>query len=78
MIGETAFDVGVFIGGMEGVLEEFDLFTACHQNAQVWPIASTGAAALKLFEKCHRPRPDLFLHELTYSTLFRKLLAEIR
>jgi hypothetical protein len=77
MIEDTAFDVGVFIGGMEGVLEEFDLFRERHRQARIWPIASTGAAARQLFEKCDRPRPNLFLNEITYPTLFRTLLAEV-
>ena len=77
MIEDTAFDVGVFIGGMEGVLEEFNLFRGRHPQARLWPIASTGAAAKELFEMNDRPRPDLFLEEMTYPTLFRHLLAEM-
>ena len=77
MIEDTDFDVGVFIGGMEGVLEEYELFRARHPEARVWPIASTGAAAKHLFESRDRQRPELFLEEITYPTLFRKLLADI-
>jgi SLOG cluster3 family len=77
MIEDTAFDVGVFIGGMEGVLEEFNLFRDRHPRARLWPIASTGAAAKELFEMNDSPRPDLFLEEMTYPTLFRQLLAEM-
>ena len=60
MIAETAFDVGVFIGGIEGVLEEFELFRFVHRQALVWPIASTGAAALQIFEMSDRPRSEFF------------------
>jgi hypothetical protein len=77
MIGDTAFDAGAFIGGMEGVLDEFALFKKLHPRAHRWPIASTGAAAKELFEIADRPRPELFLLEMTYSTLFRQLLAEL-
>jgi hypothetical protein len=76
MIEDTPFDIGVFIGGMEGVLEEFDLFRSHHRQARVWPIASTGAAAQQLFQMANKPRPELFLEEMTYPTLFRTLLAE--
>jgi hypothetical protein len=77
MIEETNFDAGVFIGGMEGVLEEFSIFRDRHPKAACWPIASTGAAAQELFETIDRPRPELFLEEMTYQTLFRHLISEI-
>lgn len=77
MIRDQPCDVGVFIGGMEGVRKEFDMFRESYPYAPVWPIASTGAAALEIFDFLNRPRPDLFLEELTYPTLFRKLLQEL-
>jgi hypothetical protein len=76
MIKDTVFDVGIFIGGMEGVLEEYELFRRSHPSAAVWPIASTGAAAKQLFERKDNQRPEL-LDEITYPTLFRTLLAEL-
>jgi hypothetical protein len=77
MIGDTHFDAGVFIGGMEGVLDEYELFRATHQGAECWPIASTGAAALELFERDRTRYPNSLARELTYSTLFRQLLSKI-
>lgn len=77
MIQDTDFQVGIFIGGMEGVLKEFETFREAHPYAQVWPIASTGAAAAKIFENMEKPRPELFQDEFTYSTLFRHLLKDV-
>lgn len=77
MIRSQDFDAGIFIGGMEGVLSEFELFRSNHPNALIWPIASTGAAAKEIFETLGNPEPDLLMRELTYSTLFRKLLKSI-
>jgi len=78
MLTDTTFDVGIFIGGMDGVLEEYDFFRKAQPNAAVWPIASTGAAAKQLFERPdNNRRPELFLNEITYPTLFRTLLAEL-
>ena len=74
MIGDTAFHAGVFIGGMEGVLDEFTLFGQLHPRAAKWPIASTGAAAKELFDGQRDHRSDL-ADEMTYSTLFRKLIS---
>lgn len=76
MIGDTAFHAGVFIGGMEGVLDEFALFRKLHPRAPRWPIASTGAAAKELFDGQTDHRSDL-VDEMTYSTLFRKLVSEL-
>ena len=77
MITSYKFDAGVFIGGMEGVKEEFLLFTKTHPDAQRWIIGSTGAAAEELYEQSGKPRPDYFMHELTYATLFRNLMREL-
>lgn len=47
------FDAGVFIGGKEGVLEEFDMYRCLnHSRAKILPIATTGGAA-KLIYDCH-------------------------
>lgn len=73
MIRSRDFAAGVFIGGMEGVEEEFDMFRELHPNAPVHPIASTGAAARFLFEQHCRDREDLLI-DLRYLSLFRRLL----
>lgn len=73
MLGSIPFDVGVFIGGMDGVVEEFHLFRELHPNAPVYPIASTGGAAALLFKEIDGLDPSL-LSEITYPTLFRTIL----
>ena len=50
MIVENDFIAGIFVGGMEGVRDEFELFTQSHPEAMVFPMASTGAAALGIYE----------------------------
>lgn len=77
MIDDTAFDAAVFIGGMEGVLEEYALFKERHPNAHLWPIASTGAAAREIYLAEGRPQADLLVSEMTYPTLFRNLIAQV-
>lgn len=77
MIGATRFDAGIFIGGMEGVEEEFDLFRQLNPEAIVLPIASTGAAAQLVFERERQALnlPDELLTEYSYPTLFRRLIG---
>tara|TARA_R110002073_G_scaffold186392_1_gene344972 strand:+ start:9770 stop:10351 length:582 start_codon:yes stop_codon:yes gene_type:complete len=79
MIGCRAFDAGFFLGGMEGVEEELEIFKRLNPTASVYPIASTGAAARLLFDRGEGPqdrqlRRDLD-RELVYGYLFKKLLA---
>lgn len=77
MIEDTPFQAAVFIGGMEGVLDEYELFKKRHPNAFCWPIASTGAAAREIFVAEGRPQSKRLLSEMTYATLFRELLSEV-
>jgi hypothetical protein len=74
MIEDTKFDAAVFIGGMKGVIDEFEMFKSAHPDAQRWPVASTGAAALELFDRDGKPYAKLLAKEMTYSTMFRSLI----
>jgi SLOG cluster3 family len=73
MLGSQDFTAGVFIGGMEGVEEEYRMFQKMHPTKPAYPIASTGAAALILFEREKSERREL-LEDLRYLSLFRRLL----
>lgn len=73
MIDDHKFDAGIFIGGMDGVEQEYEMFARMHPNKPAYPIASTGAAARILFEKYARNRIEL-LNDLRYLSLFRRLL----
>jgi hypothetical protein len=76
MIASEKFDAAIFIGGMEGIWDEYRQFHELHPGAACYPIASTGAAALDLYKEIGAQRRDL-IYELTYPTLFRNLLKEI-
>jgi len=76
MIRETDFDAAIFIGGMDGVEEEYDLFKSVHSDAPTYLIASTGGAALELYNKYEIQRKDL-LTQRTYPKLFRQIMLEI-
>jgi hypothetical protein len=74
MIGSRDFAAGVFIGGMEGVEEEYRIFRRIHPNKPAFPIASTGAAALALYQQ-FMPDSRELLNDLKYLSLFRRLLG---
>src|SRR5262245_32307148 len=79
MLSGRTFRAGIFIGGMEGVEEEWKLFRERHQHAPAYPIASTGGAALILFERERRDVDERFANDLSrewvYGALFPRLLA---
>lgn len=76
LINENDFKVGIFIGGMEGINEEYEMFKKRHPNALILPIATTGAAAKFLYET----QPYLFdkrlQNDYAYMSLFRDLLID--
>lgn len=51
MFTAHSFDGAVFIGGMNGVLDEYELFHAMHPSAAIVPVTQTGAAAASLFKR---------------------------
>jgi hypothetical protein len=80
MLTEPNYVAGVFIGGMEGIEEEFDQFREEHKNIPVFPIASTGGAAKVLFDKWAErlALPQELQTEVAYPYLFRRLLSRLR
>lgn len=82
MIKSQKFDAIVLIGGMDGVIDELDMFLEYHSEAQVIPLASTGAAAKIVYDNEKiRPTPRFpldprFANDYTYSSLFRRLFRE--
>lgn len=74
MIGDNDFVAAFFIGGMEGVFDEYNMFKEYHKNIPCFPIASTGAAAAMLFNE-HKDEYDRkLMEELSYTHLYKELL----
>ncbi len=82
MIHSTPFDAGFFIGGMEGLLEEWDIFSK-RDAIPVFPVASTEGAARILWQNWtpnNLPNAPADLktrlsQDLQYRLLFRDLLT---
>lgn len=72
MVISQRFAAAVVIGGMEGVLEEVDLFVRHNPSAVVLPLASTGAAAAIIHGKGSYDKG--LACELTFPSLFRRKL----
>ncbi len=76
MIQNNNFKAGVFIGGMEGIELEYELFIKYHPNASILPIASTGAASKILYDNLSLNNKPL-INNYTYMSLFNDLLSEL-
>jgi hypothetical protein len=78
MIEENNFKAGIFIGGMEGIEDEFELFSVAHPNAIFLPVASTGAGAKIIFDKYKQEKKfdDRLLKDYAYMALFRDFISE--
>jgi len=76
LINENEFKVGIFIGGMEGINDEYVLFKERHPNALILPIASTGAAANILYENQPKDFDIRLKNDYAYMALFRDLLND--
>ena len=75
MLGDHDYTAAVFIGGMEGVEDEYALFRQYHPAAPCYPIASTGAAARLLYDEHPGEFDERLLTELSYNSLFKDLLG---
>lgn len=76
----TAPFAAVFLGGMEGVIDEWKLLHTLHPGTKAWPIPTTGGAARILFDsgefERERRLDDVLRADMVYARLFRRLLSE--
>lgn len=78
MLKDNSFIAGVFIGGMEGVEEEFKLFREYHPEALVLPISSTGAASQIVYNDFLSAdmKDQRLISDYAYMSLFQDLLID--
>ena len=69
MLGDNEFYAGIFIGGMEGVEDEYTMFTQLHPEAKAFPLASTGGAAKIIYDKYFDGKEPELCINLAYSSL---------
>lgn len=78
MMSSHEFFAGVFIGGMDGVEREYEMFRLAHPHALALPVFTTGGAARLLWERSSndlRGSVRSLLHEThQYQSLFREVL----
>lgn len=74
MFSEHAFEAAVFIGGMGGIVQEYELFRRLQPNAAVIPVVSTGGATLEVAARAGALLADL-ADDLDYVALFHRHLG---
>ncbi|WP_433863026.1 hypothetical protein [Sphingobacterium thalpophilum] len=78
MLSESEFSAAVFIGGMEGVEDEYRMFKEINPGAIILPIASTGGATKLIYETIF-PKDlcnERFVKDYGYMSLFQTLLLD--
>ncbi|MBE0392483.1 hypothetical protein [Flavobacterium sp. PL002] len=78
MFGENKFDAAIFIGGMDGIEVEYNMFKVYHPDALLLPIASTGAATKIVYDNFlpEELKNERLLKDYGYMSLFQKFLMD--
>lgn len=76
MLSRQDLVAAVFIGGMDGVEAEHDLFIRFHPQAKVLPVAAPGGAALNLAKRLGY-FDEMELHDVDFARLFHSHLGTI-
>ena len=74
MFSEHRFAAAVFIGGMGGIIDEYDLFRELQPEAAIIPVVSTGGAAIEVGKRLDALVPDL-ADDPDYVALFHRHLG---
>lgn len=78
IFSENKFVAAIFIGGMNGIIDEFHMFRRYHPEALLLPIASTGAATKIVYDSLlsDELKNERFLKDYGYMSLFQKFLID--
>lgn len=78
MFSENEFSAAVFIGGMDGIEVEYNMFKMYHPNALLLPLASTGAATKIIYDNLlpEELKNERFSKDYGYMSLFQKYLMD--
>ncbi|RWC10387.1 MAG: hypothetical protein EOS52_25075 [Mesorhizobium sp.] len=74
MFADHTFSAAVFIGGMKGIIDEYELIHGMHPTAAIIPVMSTGGATLEVGRRLGNVPHDL-VDSLDYIALFHHHLG---
>jgi hypothetical protein len=73
MLSRPDLSAAVFVGGMEGISAEYDLFTQLHPTSQVLAVPAPGGAALQLLKNLGETS-ETTLQDVDFAKLFHESL----
>ncbi len=78
MFNEYDYSAAIFIGGMDGIEVEFNMFRELHPDALVLPVASTGAASKIVYDTIlpTKFKNERLITDYGYMSMFQKLLID--
>lgn len=78
MFSDNQFSAAVFIGGMNGIEDEYKMFKEYHPKALIIPLASTGAATKIVYDTLFPDelKNSRFEKDYGYMSLFQKFLID--
>ncbi|MCY4216414.1 MAG: hypothetical protein OXC92_05465 [Flavobacteriaceae bacterium] len=78
MFSENEFVAAVFIGGMDGIEDEYKMFRKYHPDALLLPIASTRAATKIVYDNLlpRNFKNQRLEKDYSYTSLFKQLLID--
>lgn len=75
MFREHKYTAGIFVGGMEGVEEEYAMFRELQPEAKLIALASTGAAAKMIYDNQINPN-DRLTNDYAFASIFQEYLID--
>lgn len=78
MLTETEPRAAIFIGGMEGIPQELDLFGELCPGSPAYPLGQPGGASRELAEASTSPLRPLLLESKIYAAIGRAIVEDIR
>lgn len=73
MFSDNPTECAVFIGGMKGILDEYEMLMNKYPNTKCYAFASTGGASEELYQKIGI-RNEFLENSYAYISVFRNLL----
>lgn len=77
MFEETKPAAACFVGGMDGIAEEFELFRALRPGAPTYPLAGPGGEAAQLIGEAGSPLDEELLRSRVYPTVWNRVLDDL-
>lgn len=77
MFNENPVDCAVYIGGMNGVVDEYKLIKQKYQYAEHYAFASTGGASVDIYNEVGNIN-DMLESDYAYTSVFRKILKKYK